>query len=289
MRISSERQSWSRLKIRLRVVKLTFSALLAFAHVSYAERLEPYRCGGVIEDAKCLLRTVFQYGKLGERLAQIPTPLDELIGRPVAIKPQSFRSFIAFRGIAERDLGDNLFEPLSRTPWGDVADYFVIHDTSAPVYKPHEEFPTVMNQLSWNQRLLQAFARKENAHVFIDRTGNSQTAVAFATPLGTTLFEKVLEPARRGLYLGVELVQPRKLDARGIDAMAPSPGFTHAQLDRLALTYVAASVRRGQWLIPAFHAAIDAGLPNAHDDPQNFDLKLWVQRLRLLLDAIWKQ
>jgi len=76
---------------------------------------------------------------------------------------------------------------------------------------------------------------------------------------------------------------------RGIDATAPTPGFTAAQLDRLALTYVAASVRRGQWMIPAFHAAIDVGLPNAHDDPQNFDLKLWAQHLRLLLDAILNQ
>jgi hypothetical protein len=91
------------------------------------------------------------------------------------------------------------------------------------------------------------------------------------------------------LFLGVELIQPRKLDARGIDATAPSPGFTETQLDRLALTYIAASVRRGQWMIPAFHAAIDSGLPNAHDDPQNFDLKVWAQRLRVLLDAISKQ
>ena len=66
------------------------------------------------------------------------------------------------------------------------------------------------------------------------------------------------------------------------DAFSPSPGFTAQQLDRLALLYVAASVRRGQWLLPAFHAAIDAGIPNAHDDPQNFDLDGWLASLERL-------
>ena len=104
----------------------------------------------------------------------------------------------------------------------------------------------------------------------------------------TTVFEGKEERSRRGLFLGIELIQPRKLDARGIDAAAPNPGFTEAQLDRLALTYVAPSLRRGLWMIPAFHAAIDEGLHNAHDDPQNFDLNIWAQRLSLLLDTISK-
>lgn len=192
--------SWSRIKLASSPLALGLSAVLAFAHASHAERLEPYRCGSALEEAKCLLRSVFQYGKLGERLGQIPAPLDDLIGRPIVIKPQSFRSFIAVRGIAESDLGGNVFDLLSRTVHGDFADYFVIHDTSAPVYKPNEEFPPTINELSWNQRLLQALVRNENAHVFIDRTGGSKTAVGFASPLRTTVFEKLREPARRGLF-----------------------------------------------------------------------------------------
>ena len=39
----------------------------------------------------------------------------------------------------------------------------------------------------------------------------------------------------------------------------------------------------------AFHAAVDAGLPDAHDDPQIFDLKLWAERLGILLKEIKKQ
>ena len=59
-----------------------------------------------------------------------------------------------------------------------------------------------------------------------------------------------------------------------------------AQYDRLALLYVSASVQHGAWLIPGYHAAVDAGIPDAHDDPQNFNLALWAQRLEALLKAI---
>jgi hypothetical protein len=70
------------------------------------------------------------------------------------------------------------------------------------------------------------------------------------------------------------------------DYIAPSPGFTAAQMDRLALIYVVASVRRGSWMIPAFHAAVDAGISDAHDDPQNFDLADWAGRICQQVKAI---
>lgn len=277
-----------RFNVTLWALKVALSVVLTTSQISYAERLEPYRCGSALEDARCLLRRVFEYGKLGERLTRLPAPLEDLIGRPVLIATQSFRTYLTARGIDQYDLGGGFSEPLSKTPRGDSADYLVIHDTSTPVYKPNEEFPSMINESVWNQTLLQSLVRKQNAHVFIDRTGRSKTAIDFASPLRTTLFEREQERSRRGLFLGVELIQPRKLDARGIDATAPRPGFTEAQLDRLALTYIAASMRRGIWMIPAFHAAIDEGLHNAHDDPQNFDLSIWAQRLYLLLDTISK-
>jgi hypothetical protein len=40
----------------------------------------------------------------------------------------------------------------------------------------------------------------------------------------------------------------------------------------LAALYVYASARAGHWLIPAFHSTVDDLIPDAHDDPQNFDL-----------------
>ena len=93
----------------------------------------------------------------------------------------------------------------------------------------------------------------------------------------------------KGLYLHVELIQPRRRDPEGSpdnDAIAPVPGFTDVQLERLALVYIAASVRGGGWLIPAFHAAVDAGIPKAHDDPQNFDTSRWAKQIRALLQSI---
>jgi hypothetical protein len=38
--------------------------------------------------------------------------------------------------------------------------------------------------------------------------------------------------------------------------------------------------------VPAFHAAVDAGIPDAHDDPQNFDLTRWANHLGALLKSI---
>ena len=120
------------------------------------------------------------------------------------------------------------------------------------------------------------------------------TAVGFSSILppkrfGTKFARDNLQESAKGLQLHVELVQPRRSDPDGKignDAIAPEPGFTESQLDRLALLYLAASVRRGEWLVPAFHADLDAGIPDAHDDPQNFDLKLWGKRLAVLLKDV---
>jgi hypothetical protein len=38
-------------------------------------------------------------------------------------------------------------------------------------------------------------------------------------------------------------------------------------------------VRAGQWMIPAYHAVIDASFPGGHDDPQNFDLVAWSEAI----------
>ena len=93
------------------------------------------------------------------------------------------------------------------------------------------------------------------------------------------------KPSLTGLFLHVELVQPRRSvpgGGKGNDGLAPDPGFTPAQYDRLALLYFAASVRKGTWLIPAFHAVLDTGFANGHDDPQNFSLADWSASLSRL-------
>jgi hypothetical protein len=97
------------------------------------------------------------------------------------------------------------------------------------------------------------------------------------------------EGALKGLFLHVELVQPRKRHPKfrgDNDYLAPQPGFTSEQYDALALTYTVASLRAGQWLIPAYHAVLDKGIPDGHDDPQNFDLDAFAGSLARLLDAL---
>ena len=82
------------------------------------------------------------------------------------------------------------------------------------------------------------------------------------------------------------MIQPRRsAPGRGWrnDARSPDPPFTPAQYDRLALLYVIASVRADRWLIPAFHAAIDAQIPNGHDDPLNFNIDNFASSLDSLM------
>jgi len=75
------------------------------------------------------------------------------------------------------------------------------------------------------------------------------------------------------------MIQPRRRGRRGGDISAPTPGFTSAQYQRLALLYTIASVRAGAWLIPAFHAVIDGDIRGGHDDPQNFEVEAFARAL----------
>ncbi len=84
----------------------------------------------------------------------------------------------------------------------------------------------------------------------------------------------------------IETVQPRRFlpgaTSRG-QTEGPKPGFTKEQYRMLAALYVYASARAGLWLIPAQHNTVDAGIPDAHDDPQNFELKHFANELEKLV------
>jgi hypothetical protein len=253
--------------------------------------------GTPLEQAKCLLRPVARYGKLGEPLKKLPEPLEELVGKSIAFDKETLRSFLQQQKIKEEDLGGSLDDTLSRAndnnPGAPVAQYFVIHDVSTPNY-PDESFPVNINEKTWEWNDLQSkWLNNKVAHIFINRLGESVTAIDFNTAWRATKLEvKVLKEKSKGLFLHTELVQPRRRDPNGSpknDAIAPFPGFTDAQLERLALVYIAASVRGGMWMIPAYHAGVDAGIPDAHDDPQNFDLQRWANALGRLLKQINSQ
>ncbi len=251
--------------------------------------------GKPVEQARCLLRPVYAYGRLGRPLKPLPEPLESIIGKPVEITPQQFRRYLKQIGVSEMDLGGNLDSALCRSndndPDAPTAEYFLIHDTSTPNYGL-EPIPDNINTPAWPHNDLRRWDQGENAkaHIFINRLGQSLTAVDFGTPWRATKLEvRVLGIRSRGMALHTELIQPRRSDPNGPpgnDAIAPVPGFTDAQLQRLALVYIAASVRKGNWMIPAYHAAFDAGIPDAHDDPQHFDLRHWAHILNQTIHQI---
>ena len=237
--------------------------------------------GTPVEQAQCLLRTVAKWGKVSATPAVLPESLAAVIGEPVGFSREGLRMRLAAAGLDEAAVGGSLDKPVS-------ARYFVIHDTSAPwlgnaVAFPPDDAPA-LNALTQYKKPDAA------AHVFVNRIGQTLLGHDFAEPWRATKLEsKVIGAPARGLFVHVELLQPRRRDSAGSpknDALAPTPGFTPVQYERLSLLYAAASVRAGIWLVPAFHASIDEGLANAHDDPQNFVLTDFAVALARLLQAL---
>ena len=270
---------------------LSVGLTIAFASVASAQgicsrfRAEPGRCdfnAAPVEQAKCLLRPVKKFAHLGEPLSELPAPFDFLIGRPVeGIFIEQLEIFLNAHGISEADAGGSLSVPLPK------AKYFVIHDTSDLLQA--SEFPADINNKSSSPSDLSRRVTKKVGHVYINRAGQSATAVVFespAPPSGTKL--GLCNRVPRTAFLHIENIQPRIRD-RSVrfpnDALAPEPGFSEKQLDRLAIIYVVASVRAGKWLIPAYHSPIDLGFPDRHDDPQNFDLQYWATSVAAVISV----
>jgi hypothetical protein len=248
--------------------------------------------GNPVEQARCLLRPNKIGGVLGNALRKLPKPLEELIGEPVRIKKDRFQNFLQKNQIGEETIGGKLESPLStaKLPDGETVQalYFIIHDTSSPFLKD-APFPADFDfDRNWRGNDLAVWLKNPVAHVFVNRLGESITTTPFDEPArkgwGTKFARDFLKADGKGLQIHIELVQPRRRDAEDSnpanDRLAPFPGFTEKQYERLALLYAAASLRRGTWLIPAYHSAIDAGIKDAHDDPQNFELEKFAGHLQ---------
>ncbi|AUG01488.1 hypothetical protein CXQ81_13040 [Pseudomonas sp. 09C 129] len=231
------------------------------------------------------------------------------VGQKVLLTAPQLRNYLAAQQIKEKDIGGNLDLPVSQAETHKngqfPAKYFVVHDTSTPILLK-APFPKDMGTVTWKHNDVSVWQKgeKSKAHVFISRHGQSVTAMPFERGWRSTKFEltynkrypHVPDEEVRGRFLHVELVQPRRsapvTDKNASEkkikngAVAPIPGFTVSQYRRLALVYIAASLRAGEWLIPAFHADLDLGIDDAHDDPQNFQLNLWADELQSLLNEI---
>ena len=252
--------------------------------------------GRAAEQARCLLTPVGKRGQLGPALRRLPRGLAPLLERSAPLPPkESVNRLLIREGL---EIG-GLDQPVSRARDGDpaapLARYFVIHDTSTPYYGD-EPFPADVDTDARVNDFAPYFPvggdpeRFPVAHLFLNRLGEVKLGQPLSRPWRATKLEtRVIGIPAKGLFLHVETVMPRRRDAAiggWNDAIAPDPGFSKRQYDRLALLYIALSVRAGSWLIPAQHATIDHGLPQAHDDPQNFSLKEFDRALRRHLSAL---
>ncbi len=241
--------------------------------------------GAPDRQAACLLRAVAKWGHVSRSDRAVHEVFAARVGRPVDVTAEQLRSHVSALGLDEGAFGGPLDAPVSRANDGDedapLARYFVVHDTSTPNFGD-AAFPSDIDTSAAVNDLERYVKRTAVAHLFIARTGGTRVGHDFGVPWRATKREKLIGDRAKGLFLHVELIQPRRRDPKGgakNDAIAPSPGFTVAQYDALALAYVAASVRAKRWLVPALHAALDAGLAGAHDDPQGFDVDAWAERV----------
>ncbi len=282
-------------------MRLLFSLALLLAPVSAASAEEIGECrfdrdtltfaGTPLEQATCLLRKI-------EMLAvRKPQPLPKVFHRlmtdqrapspamkaaAIAAFPEPYRTFAI-------EMAD---KPISSTDGGLPALYFVIHDTSTP-FLGNDPFPkhldTDWTVNSFAPYMNGSIAAEPVAHIFLSRYGQIWSGHDFSEGWRATKLEsRVVGPSARGRMVHIETVQPRRFlpgaTSRG-RTYAPRPGFSKAQYRQLAALYVYASARAGRWLIPAQHNTVDAGIPDAHDDPQNFELKQFAREVERLVKA----
>jgi hypothetical protein len=240
--------------------------------------------GSALEQARCLTRHVVPGGGAGAQ-QDMPPVLASLIGQPAHIDAAKLAAELRRQGIALPAT-----TPVSETLDHHRAIYFVIHDTSSP-WIGARDFPRGFDKQADFNDVRQFLGKDAVAHLFNDRRGRVSVGHDLEVGWRATKLERILGEPVRGRFLHVENVQPRRQDASGPphnDRIGPDPGFTRRQYRTLAFLYVLASARAGTWMIPAFHANIDRGIPEAHDDPQHFDLASfdrevgrWTRRLQV--------
>jgi hypothetical protein len=242
--------------------------------------------------AKMLMRQVELWGKINEKEAKLDASYLSLLTTKITITNVQLQKYLSTNNISDAEIGGNIKSLLSSIDVGTkkvFAKYFVIHDVSTPVY--NTTFPSNINDKTWSFNDVSRWNKKVT-HVYLTRTGKSKTVADFSEGLRATKFElKTIGTPSRGLFLHIELIQPRVYPPgnEGNAPVAPKPGFTDAQYERLALLYICSSFRKGEWLVPAFHADIDQGISDGHDDPQNFETQKFTDQILKLLEAIKKK
>jgi hypothetical protein len=216
--------------------------------------------GTPAQQAACLLRKVKVGGNVDDTPAALPQFLLDNVGNPVNFTRDQMQSYLNRKGIAAADIGGDLTKGVSTTSNHTKARYFVIHDTSDDL-SPQNSFPGNINDASWSGNNL-ANRKKSPAHVFVNRLGQSKTILDYSKASRGATKRELRNPIEKGLYLHHENIQPRIKGAFKFAAIGPDPGFTAVQLERLAVCYLAASLRAGNW------AHSDVSLRSRHRHPQ---------------------
>ena len=241
--------------------------------------------GTTVDQTNCLLRKVKPQGA-GSTAQKIPKWLLDNVGRDTSITPKQMSTFLITNRIQPSHVGGIVSHvDLTR------ARYFVIHDTSSPAFAT---FPADINDSTWSGNDLHSFKTREIAkkiNIVTNRVGESMTLQDLSTERqspATKLEESGVAPKSKNYFIHVENVQPREKPAGSWPWVAPTPGFTPPQINRLALIYVVSSVRAGHWLTPAYHFNIDSRATSRepHDDPQGFNLDDWITAVSSIVTNI---
>ena len=257
--------------------------------------LEALAFGGTpAEQAKCLLNPVQPVGRLGPPLSELPAVLAGKIGGTVDLPSrETLRKWLTERNLDD-PLGASLTRAVSQARENErnpAAGDLLRH----PRHQHAELSAACRGRAAWTPIRRSTISSAIVAATTSSARTCSSTAQAQScshmtsrVPWRATKFEMATNfgSALKGLFLHIELIQPRRRDpkfGRGNDYLAPQPGFTPAQYDALAVVYTVASVRAGFWMIPAFHAVLDEGIRNKHDDPQNFELDAFAGSFERLL------
>jgi hypothetical protein len=267
-------------------------ALCAAAFVSPAQSATKGLCkfdtgtlqfaGTATEQANCLLRFVKKKAT-GSTPQVVPDVILSTVGKTSDISVDQLARCVQTANIDPLAIGGRLSDPVA----GNVG-YFVIHDTSAPELTGVESFPSNINESSWSGNRIPEGSWSSllgRVHIIVNRVGESRTMTKFSelrSKPAVKLESSSQVLAARKRFIHVENIQPRIKPPGSWGHVAPDPGFSAKQLERLAWVYVAASVRAKRWLIPAFHFNIDSDLfpgVDVHDDPQVFDLPAWGEKI----------
>jgi len=279
------------------ILKLT---LILFITVSYSQskaiknfskKYQEFR-GSKLSQAQYLLHKVKPMGILAKDSTELPQFLKKLMNNRISVlSVGKIDAHLEDNGLDYSDVGGSIQDSLSRNTKGTSAKYFVIHDTSTPNFL-NKDFPSNINEDSWKQNDVEVrWGKRSGPHAFIGRTGKVFFPIDFSVPWRATGFENDVlnRTISRGLFVHIELVQPRKSKKgkwKDNDIIAPNPGFTNEQYKKLALLYICTSARAGNWLVPAYHAVLDQGIKNGHDDPQNFELTKFSESIEKLVGEL---